>query len=202
MTLSTEIDAPPTERERVVAEPATVEVVEAPITDEKTTEVPARDPDYEVNTMSYQGEDRRDVVIRREPLSFFSLRQISSHKERRTPGRRADDWEQPYVDWYEPRLMWAVVAVMLLAAAHTFLTLELYHLGEMNLNPLMADLLENSTSRYIVLQLTLTALALTLMTIYKNFPLYRLFRVGQVIYLTLAVYLALVISSIYVWLTL
>lgn len=167
-----------------------------------STPVPDREAQAEINTADYQGPDRRIQVPRRERLSFFSLRQISTHRERRTPGRRVEDWDEPYVDWYEPQLMWVVAAVMLLVAMNTFLTLELYHIGEMTISPLMAELLDSDVNLFVALKLAITGLALTLMVIYKNFTIYRIFRVGQMIYLVLAIYLVSVLSSFYIWATL
>ena len=155
---------------------------------------PVRRPELWVRTANYYGPDRRSAPVDRRKLSFFSLRQLSTKAERKGH-RRAEDKRTPYVDWYEPKLMFFVVGVIVLACIDAFLTLELWQRGEIELNFLMAQLISNDVQSYVNFKILLTALALFLLVIYKNFPVYRYFRVYQLIYLLFGFFCLLVLSE-------
>ena len=153
-----------------------------------------------IETPVYTGPCRRQNAVsgRRQPLSFFSLRQLSRRGERRHPGRRVEDWQNPYVDWYEPALMWLVAGTVILACLDAFLTLQLWHHNAVQLSPLMAAVIEQSASSYVTFKVAITGLALTLMVIYKTFSFYRVFRVSHLLYALFGIYTVLVANALYV----
>lgn len=198
----TKPDPQSTQPSRPVAEQTPAEQTPAEQTALAASALAASDLD-EVQTLDYRGPDRRNPdASRRKPMGFFSLRQLSGHRERRHPGRRAEDWEKPYVDWYEPRLMALVVGIVLLVVADTFLTLELWQHGLIDLSPLMMALIENDIHSYINIKIAVTSLALMLMVVYKNFTFYRVFRVSHLLYTLFGAYLLIVGNEFYVWLNL
>lgn len=158
----------------------------------------AADTASEIVTPTYRGPERRSAR-RREPQGFFSLRMLSGHRERRSPGRRAADWETPYVDWYESKLGAAVIGIALLMVADAFLTLQLWQYGAIHVSPLMAGLIESDVRGYVAGKIVLVSLALVLLVVYKNFRFYRIFRVAHLLYALFAGYLLFVTNQLYLW---
>lgn len=141
-----------------------------------------------ISTPGYNGPDRRQTSGRREPMGFFSFRQVSRHRERKNPGRRSEDWLNPYVDWYEPRYMALTLAIIFLTVADSLFTLLLWGRGVIELSPLMAYLVDTSTQLYVGIKISITSLGLMLMVLYKNFSFYRVLRVKHLLYILLVVY--------------
>lgn len=151
-------------------------------------------PGY-IRLPNYTGPDRRKRA-KRQPLGFFSLRQMRRKGVRRTPGRREEDWTNPYVDLYEPGLMFAVVAAIVLASVEAYLSLQLHQRGLIALSPLMEQLADGDLRRYLVIKLTVTALVLFLLVIYKNFVVYGFVRVSKLIYALMGFQIFLIFSAL------
>lgn len=153
------------------------------------------EPASRAQASGYSGVERR-TSLRREPLTFLSLRMLNRRGVRRHPGRRAGDWEAPYVDWYEPKLMLIVIGIFLLACADAFLTLHLWQSGSITLNPFMASLLGDDVHGYVNLKLAVTGFALVMLVVYKNFSVYRIFRVYHLIYALFGFFALVVLNQV------
>lgn len=148
-----------------------------------------------IRTPLYTGPDRRQTQRDRRKLGFFSLRQLSLKGERKSH-RRAEDLLEPYVDWYEPRLLFFVLGTLILACVDALLTIVLWSKGVIEINFLMMSLLSDDIQKYVIFKIALTSLALIVMVIYKDFLVYRLFKVYHLLYALFGIYFLVVLSEV------
>ena len=130
---------------------------------------------------------------RRAPQPFFSLYQISRHG-RRPGGRRATDGV--YVDRYERHLLWCTVGVLVLCALDAAFTLSLLAKGAVELNAIMAALIEEGVFKFVSVKLALTSLAIIILVIHHNVRLRVGLKVWHIQYFILAGYLTLITYEI------
>ena len=142
-------------------------------------------------------ERRRGARPRRRAPGFLSPAMLNPAGGRRHPGRRAGDWEQPYVDWYATGRVAAAAAVLLLACVDAYLSLRLWQQDAITLSPVMAMLMRSGFGLYAFVKVAVTALGVGLFLVFSHFRFYRLFRVYHLLYGLLAVYLAVVAGQLY-----
>lgn len=89
------------------------------------------------------------------------------------------------------------VALMLLGAADALLTLQILASGGVELNPVMAALLDQGVQRFVGFKIALTALSsLLLISIGFETRFFRRFNVAQILYWFTALYTVLVIYEL------
>lgn len=135
------------------------------------------------------GAERRTVRDRRR-VSLRSLLYGGLYRNRRRRGRRAGDARGYYVDWYEPPLLFLAVGVVLLSCADAFLTLVLLDLGAVEVNVVMAHLIERDVALFAAVKIGLTAAGVVVLVVHFSFRLFRL-PVRTLLSLFLLGYLAL-----------
>lgn len=142
----------------------------------------------------YIAVDRRNGPERRNwsVTTFIS----GSFKSRRRHGRRFDDQERSYVDWYEPRLLYVVLGILLLSFADAVLTLNLLKIGAVEVNSFMAYLIEKDIQLFAWTKMALTGLCLVVLAAHANFRWLRIFRVERTLHLILPAYVVLIIYEI------
>lgn len=98
--------------------------------------------------------DKRGIEHRR----MFSWRTVfyGFTRSRRRGTRREDEGEVLFLDWHHPWLMFLSVGIMLLSCADAFMTLQLLQLGMVEVNPVMAAILENSTGAFAAIKMAMT----------------------------------------------
>ena len=124
--------------------------------------------------------NRRRLPDRRQKHRFVNWRHLG-FQSRRRGHRRADGNAKPFVDFYEKTACYKVLAVVVLSCCDAFFTLRLLALGATELNTLMAVLIENNIRNFVVFKIALTGLALILLLIYKDFLVFKRFKVEQFI---------------------
>lgn len=155
-----------------------------------------------VSTDDYQGPSRRQAGQRLRG-ALLTRQWFGFGGQRTLPGRRPQDWEQPFVDRYPPPLLLPAVGVMVLAIVEAWLQLQLWPSGSSPglvgalVQPAGADILVQ-----IRLKLALTATAVLIMVIYSHFTIYRRLRVGHCLYLLCAAYALLAGNQWLFWLRL
>lgn len=137
--------------------------------------------------------DRR-CYDRRRRLTFLNWRHLG-FRARRQAQRRGGN-ANTLVDVYESRLLYIVLAIMLLSCADAFFTLQLLQLGAVELNTFMAILIERDLVSFVGFKLALTGLALVLIVIYKNFRIFGRIRVSQLLWLVLFGYSVLILYEL------
>ena len=135
-------------------------------------------------SVSRRTRDRRN-------FSFSTLVCGSLHCRRRAV-RRSSDTHSAYVDWYEPRLLYITLGVLVLSATDAVMTLNLLQHGSIELNPFMGILIEHDVGLFVFTKLMLTGASLVFLVMHVNFRLFRYIRIKHCITASLLVYLILV----------
>ena len=112
----------------------------------------------------------------------------------RIANRRAEEHRQAYfVDRFSSAMFIAIVMLIVASVADAVLTIQLINAGAVETNPLMAHLLDHGVLPFILGKYVLTVAGLPLLLIFKNHYLFDTrVRVGYLIPLALAMYLALI----------
>ena len=111
---------------------------------------------------------------------------------RRRHARRSSDMYTFYVDWYEPRLLYITLAVLILSCVDAVITLKVLQHGSVELNPLMALLIEKNVSLFVYAKLMLTGTGLIVLVMHVNFRIFRYVKIRHCLVGSLVAYLALV----------
>lgn len=136
--------------------------------------------------------ESRAGAERRSRSGWLNARHLGFFGRRRTP-RRTDDGINTYRDWYEPRLLYFTIATAILSFLDATMTLNLLTLGAIELNTLMAHLINTDVQLFVNIKVALTLLTLVFLVIHSNFRLFRFVRVNRVIYFLFGGYLTLII---------
>lgn len=101
-----------------------------------------------VLTEKRQRSERRQFGWRTVMFGFLRSRR---HNQRRT-----EDFDVVFTDWHHPWLFFLAVGTMLLSCADAFLTLELLARGMIEVNPVMAGMMGESTATFAATKLAMT----------------------------------------------
>lgn len=134
-------------------------------------------------------KDKRFHFDRRRKTTPFISRYAFTGGRRRAVRRITDRGRHLLVDFYNPRLMIALLAVLIFNYLDSYMTLTLLQNGLVyEANPFMSLHLENGISTFIINKGVITAASLTILCIFKNF---RFARFGLV--LSLIAYVSVVL---------
>lgn len=111
---------------------------------------------------------------------------------RRHRCRRAEDRRNRYVDSYDAPLLALTLAILACCCLDAAFTLTLLSLGAVELNPLMAGLIDRDIQAFVVAKFALTALGLVFLVIRHNFRLVPGVRIGHVLPVLFAAYASLI----------
>jgi len=128
--------------------------------------------------------DRRDFSWRTVLFGFL--------RSRRHRTRRSDEGEVLFLDWHHPWLFVMAVGTMLLSCVDAFMTLELLSHGMVEINPVMAAILQYGTGSFAATKMAMTGIGiLTLVFLAKRRFLNRM-RTGLFLTLFFSLYSCLV----------
>ncbi|MEO1573448.1 MAG: DUF5658 family protein [Pseudomonadota bacterium] len=137
------------------------------------------------NTMDRRVEDRR------QGTPFFNLYQLGIGGRRRA-ARRDGDGVTAYPDHYNASVILCALAVVVMSAMDAAFTLRLLSAGAVELNTVMAILIEDDIRKFVVFKLALTSLAVLLLVIHHDARIGSWLRVRHVHYATIAGYAVLI----------
>ena len=137
---------------------------------------------------SYQ--ERRQSTERRKPT--ISILLFGFLHTRRRYIRRAVDQQCSYLDWYDSRLLYITLGVLLLSFADGVLTLNLLAHGSVELNPLMALLIAHDIQVFVVAKFALTGMGLVFLVVHHNFRLFQSVTIGDLLHVALLLYIILI----------
>jgi hypothetical protein len=129
------------------------------------------------------GSERRSIT--------FAAYWHGARNPRRRAGRRATDLRYPVVDWYSPRLLIPVFAILGLCVLDGMLTVMLMKHGAHELNPFMALFLPHNLFWFAMLKLGLTGAGLCVLVACSRMRLFRMIPGELFVY---------AVAGIYVWL--
>jgi len=82
--------------------------------------------------------------------------------------------------------------IMLLSVGDAMLTLELMHLGAIEMNPVMAVFLDGGSPAFAYLKVALTGGGVTVLTVLARVHAFGRLRVGVMLYVVLGLYVSLI----------
>jgi hypothetical protein len=141
--------------------------------------------------------DRRTTLDRREGgVRAFVY---GNFRPRRREGRRVTDEHLYLFDWYEPRVFYVILAVLLLSCIDALFTLNLLTLGATEANFIMAAMLEYGIADFLAAKISLTAVSLVLLAAVVRRRFYRSLSVEHLLQALFAIYVCVIIYEIYLF---
>ncbi len=146
--------------------------------------------------------NERRINSRREAIGFLSLYQLGINGKREN-GRRESD-ANAAVDKLNLDVVLVAIGIVIMSAMDATFTLRLLELGAIELNAVMAVLIENDARSFVAYKLGLTALSVLLLVIHNNARLRfgmtaahlaKAFCAGYVLLITYELYLFKVIGA-------
>lgn len=129
----------------------------------------------------------------RRSHSFWSFA-YGSFRPRRRHGRRDGDHERVFLDWHEPRVLYLVLAVVLMSCTDALFTLNLLAAGAQEINVIMDALITHDVRIFLAVKIGSTCLSAVLLAVVARrqflgfFPVVRLLQLFCAGYVVLLVY--------------
>ncbi len=117
--------------------------------------------------------DRRDLSWR--TLIFGYLR------SRRRTTRRVSEDMPIFTDYHHPWLFFLATGIMMLSGFDAFLTLQLLDRGAIELNPVMAAVINQGTLTFAVTKMLLTSIGILALVFLARATFMRRFRTGLIL---------------------
>ncbi len=117
--------------------------------------------------------DRRGLSWR--TLIFGYLR------SRRRTTRRASEGMPIFTDYHHPWLFFLATGIMMLSCIDAFLTLQLLDRGAIEINPVMAAVIGQSTMMFAVTKMLLTSIGILALVFLARAKFMRRFRTGLIL---------------------
>lgn len=135
--------------------------------------------------------DRRSPPDRRRRV-LWSVLYGSFNPRRRRPSRRLDDSRFQTIDWHGAHLLAVAVSILILNVADALFTLELLSHGAVEVNPIMAALIQGNPSWFAALKMAMTGLSVLLLVVLGCYRFMRVLKVEWMLYGVLIAYLVLI----------
>lgn len=133
--------------------------------------------------------DRRRHAFR--TLTYCGLAQRGRRRETRRTG------DNYYLDWYDPRLVFAGLGILLLSTTDAALTLILMGLGATELNTIMDHLMNISIPLFVAAKIAITAGGVLFLLTHAHFHILKLTTGRRVIHALLGVYALLIAYELF-----
>ncbi len=143
-------------------------------------------------------KQRSDKDRRKNPTPFISRYIL---KGRRMKARREEEAENYYVDRYEYKYLFLIIAIVTLSISDAYITLNLLKGGGMELNPFMEFLIYTNSSLFLVIKIFLTASCVLFFLIHKNFRVFGRLRIVNMMYSAFILYVVLIVYEVYLIVT-
>ncbi|HLW23877.1 MAG TPA: DUF5658 family protein [Steroidobacteraceae bacterium] len=136
-------------------------------------------------------EERRNRPDRRRRV-LWSILYGSFNPRRRRPPRRSGDSRFHAMDWHGAHLLAVSIGILILNVADALLTVELLSRGAVEVNPIMAALIDGSPAIFATMKMAMTGLSVLLLVILGCYRFMRVLRVELILYGVLIAYLVLI----------
>ncbi len=117
-------------------------------------------------------------------------------RPRRRENRRDDDHNLLLVDWYEPRILYLALAIVLFSCTDALFTLNLLAVGAEEANFVMKALLERSVGSFLGIKITLTAVSVVVLVVLARRKFMGWFSVLRIMEAVCIGYAALIVYEI------
>lgn len=140
-------------------------------------------------------QDRRAAADRRRHSAWSFV--YGGLRPRRRSGRRAGDEHRVFLDWHEPRVLYIVLAIVLMSCADALFTLNLLAVGGEELNAFMRVLLGRDVAWFLWAKIGMTCLSIVVLVVVSRRLFLRRVPVMWLIRLFFLGYVALIGWEIY-----
>ena len=140
------------------------------------------------------GERRARPERRRRLLHALFIGGLSP---RRHAQRRDDEGLLQLHDLHDARWLAVAILIMLLSVADAILTMRLMDLGAIEVNPLMAAVLDHGSPAFAYLKVALTALGVTILSVMARLSAFGRLPVSVVLYVILGLYGSLIAYEVW-----
>lgn len=141
--------------------------------------------------------ERRGADDRRtHSLKSFTY---GSFRPRRRHGRRDGDHDRIFLDWHEPRVLYLVLAIVLMCAADALFTLNLLAVGAEELNVLMRALLIRDVEAFLAIKIGVTSASVVLLAIAARRRFMGLISVFRVLQVFCVAYAILIVYELWLF---
>ena len=134
--------------------------------------------------------ERRGSADRRRRI-WWSVVYGNFNPRRRRPPRRIDDCGFHSLDWHAAHLLAVAIGILLLSAADALMTVTLLAGGAVEVNPVMATIVDKSATAFAALKMSMTGVGVMLMVLLAQYRFMRRIRVQAVLYAILIAYIGL-----------
>ncbi len=141
-------------------------------------------------------ECRREADRREGGLRSFVY---GNFRPRRRNSRREDDEHRILFDWYEPRVLYLVLGVLLLSCTDALFTLNLLNHGAGEANFVMATVLDHSMERFLASKISITGISLIFLVIVVRRKFIGDYGVEHLLQILFAAYLLVICYEIYIF---
>ena len=93
-----------------------------------------------------------------------------------------------YLDWYDPRLVFTGIAVLVMSCMDALFTLMLLDRGAYEANYFMARLMETSDELFVAVKLALTACGIVFLLMHARFQIWRITSGKRLLQFVVTVY--------------
>ncbi len=140
--------------------------------------------------------ERRDRERRSSSVWSFTY---GSFRPRRRLGRRDGDHERIFLDWHEPRVLYLVLAIVLMCCADALFTLNLMAIGAEEMNVLMGVLIAHDVQHFLVLKIGVTCASVVLLAVAARRQFMGVIPVIRVLQVFCAGYVVLILWELWMF---
>jgi hypothetical protein len=141
-------------------------------------------------------ECRREADRREGSLRSFVY---GNFRPRRRQSRREEDDHRILFDWYEPRVLYLALGVLLLSCTDALFTLNLLNHGAAEANFFMASALEHGMDSFIASKISLTGISLICLVAVVRRKFVGDYSVEHLLQFLFAAYLLVICYEIYIF---
>lgn len=113
-------------------------------------------------------------------------------RSRRHATRRDGEPEPVFTDWHHPWLFFLATGIMVMSSLDAFFTLQLIDMGAYEANPVMAALMERSTTSFAVSKMLLTGFGILALVFLARAMFFQRIRTGLLLTVFFSVYATLI----------
>ena len=143
-------------------------------------------------------EDRRRGGDRRREKSLHAFI-YGNFRPRRRASRRTEDSHRFIFDWHEPHLLYVSLAIILLSCIDALFTLNLLHIGAVEVNQFMNDLLKIGIDQFLWVKISLTVVSVLALVFAGQRHFMGWFRVFRFLHMICIGYVILIGYEIYLF---
>lgn len=143
-------------------------------------------------------EDRRLRRDRRRENSIHAF-VYGNFRPRRRNSRRTADNHQFIFDWHEPHLLYVALAIVLLSCTDALFTLNLLHIGAVEVNLLMNGMIRIGVEQFLWVKISTTVVSVLALVFAAQHHFMGWFRVIRLLHVICVGYVVLIAYEIYLF---